>query len=88
MDAIAGLYALIICADGHVPCEYQLPAEKSLTRQECVERLQVIRWRQPHLRVVCITPYGGPYRQDVVDSAGILKPSREGNRMDMQGMPD
>lgn len=86
MDASA-VYALIICATGggrlDIPCQSQPPAFQSLTRQECVERSALIRFRHPHHRVVCMTRT----QADVIDSAGELSPVREGNRMDMLGMP-
>ena len=71
MDAVVALYALIICAEGHIPCQYQLASYKSLTRQECVDRSMMIRWRHPELRVLCITPK----HDDVIDSARHLGPS-------------
>jgi hypothetical protein len=45
--------------------------------------MRIVRWRQPHLRVVCITRE----QDDVIDSARILSPTFEGSRMDMLGQP-
>ena len=81
MGAFAALYNLIICASGgQVPCEYQLASYKSLTRQECVERMAIIRLGQPHLRVVCINKK----QSDVIDSAGELRPTYEADPLDGQ----
>lgn len=63
------LYLLIVCAAGQ-SCDRPLGPFPSLSREECLERLQLIRFGNPDKRVVCRT-----YQQtDIIDSKGIEKP--------------
>jgi hypothetical protein len=79
MDA-AALYTLIVCIGAHQPCgQFVTPfgREPSLTRRDCLEHSMGIRALDHSMRVICLAPdhMGGSYRpDDVIDSAGILRP--------------
>lgn len=70
MDAIAGVYTLILCSSiTTTPCYSQKGAYTSLTRQECIERMWLVRWSQPKQRAICISR-----DENIVDVGGWLTP--------------
>ena len=80
---VATLYILMVCTGKptanlkHEVCEAPFGRAASLSRQDCVEHSWLIRAGNHSKRVLCIAPdhIGGSYRpDDVIDSAGILRP--------------
>lgn len=69
--AAQALYLLVVCSMTDGSCETPV-GYKPLTRAECMDRLQMIRFAHPDKRVIC----GAAGDRDVVDSLGRLKPER------------
>ena len=63
------LYTLFVCSGDILPCEVPYGRAPTLTRQECLEEMWVIRSMDHSKRVVCRTKE----RIDVIDSSGELR---------------
>ena len=73
------LYTLFVCVGLGPPCATPHGLTPTLTRQQCIEEMWMTRALDHSKRVVCFRPdhmgIGPP--DDVVDSAGILRPEWE-----------
>jgi len=63
------LYILFVCSGDIRPCEMPHGLAPTLTRQECLEEMWMIRSMDHSKRVVCRTKE----RIDVIDSSGELR---------------
>ena len=62
--AAPAVYALIVCAQSKIPCEEQKASVASITREECIERLQLFRLSYPKRRLLCVSEETG----EVIDT--------------------
>jgi hypothetical protein len=70
MGKLPLLYTIIVLHPGSDVPGFPSGLAPTLTRAECMEKMTAIRMFRPELRIVCRTNLG----EDVIDSAGTLKP--------------
>jgi len=75
MDAVT-FYTIFVCAGLGSHCSTPHGLTPSLTRQHCLEEMWMIRALDHSKRVICLRPdpLGGDIPDDVIDSAGGLRP--------------